>query len=252
LQSLPGLGRYTCNAVLSQAFDRRLPILEANSQRVLARLYDLRDDPRRGPTRAYLWGKAEELLPARRAGDFNQALMELGARVCLPTAPRCSICPAAAFCEARRRGVQGQIPPPRRPAEIVAVEEAALVVWKKRTVLLVQRPAAGQWAGLWEFPHGPKGPEESHEQAALRCLRDGTGIDAEVGQELMTLRHGITRYRITLTCFESRFRAGAFKSSFYTRGRWVKPEELAAYPVSAPQRRLAKALSSPARQRRFF
>jgi A/G-specific adenine glycosylase len=252
LQALPGLGRYTCNAILSQAFDRRLPILEANSQRVLARLYGVTGDPRRSPGRAYLWKKAQELLPTRRAGDFNQALMELGALVCLPASPRCSTCPLASSCEARQRGLQNQIPPPRRVANTVAVEEAALVVWKKRTVLLVQRPASGQWAGLWEFPHGPKEPEETHEQAALRCLRDRTGIDADVKQELMTLRHGITRFRITLTCFEATFRAGSFQSSFYVQSRWVRPEQLAAYPVSAPQRRLAKALAGPARQRRMF
>jgi A/G-specific adenine glycosylase len=252
LQTLPGLGRYTCNAVLSQAFDRRLPILEANSRRVLVRLYGVTGDPRQGPVRAHLWKKAQELLPTRRAGDFNQALMELGALVCLPAMPRCSACPLATCCEARQRRLQDQIPPVRRAARTVAVEEAALVVWKRRTVLLVQRPAAGQWAGLWEFPHGPKEPDESHEQAALRCLRDRTGIDAEVNLELMTLRHGITRYRITMTCFEATFRSGSFRSTSYAKARWVKPEELASYPVSAPQRRLAKALSGPVRQKHFF
>jgi A/G-specific adenine glycosylase len=252
LQALPGFGRYTRNAVLSQAFDRRLPILEANSQRVLARLYGVTDDPRRGPQRAYLWEKARRLLPMRRVGDFNQALMELGALVCLPVTPRCSACPIASCCEARQRGLQDQIPPVRRQAPIVAVEEAALVVWKKRRVLLVQRPTPGQWAGLWEFPHGPKEPAESLEEAALRCVRDRTGIDADVKHELMTIRHGITRYRITLTCFEATFRSGSFRSTCYANGRWVKPEELASYPVSAPQRRLAKALAGPSRQRQMF
>src|SRR6185312_6428707 len=87
LGRLPGFGRYTCNAVLSQAFDRRLPILEANSQRVLSRLFARREDPRQGPARRWLWQAAETLLPARRVGEFNQALMELGALVCTPTAP---------------------------------------------------------------------------------------------------------------------------------------------------------------------
>jgi len=82
LHGLPGLGRYTRNAVLSQAFDRRLPILEANSVRVLTRLFGRTGDPRRGPEQRWLWAAAEALLPSRRAGDFNQALMELGALVC--------------------------------------------------------------------------------------------------------------------------------------------------------------------------
>ena len=96
LAGLPGLGRYTRNAVLSQAFDRRLPILEANSRRVLARLFGRTGDPSRGPEQRWLWAAAEALLPARRAGDFNQALMELGRLVCTPAAPRCADCPLAA------------------------------------------------------------------------------------------------------------------------------------------------------------
>src|SRR5207244_1317196 len=89
LAGLPGLGRYTVGAVLSQAFDQRLPILEANSERVLCRVYGVKDDPRSGPARKFLWQKAEELLPRRRAGAFNQALMELGALICTPRNPQC-------------------------------------------------------------------------------------------------------------------------------------------------------------------
>ena len=110
LHGLPGLGRYTRNAVLSQAFDLRLPILEANSVRVLARLFGRTGDPRSGPEQRWLWAAAESLLPSRRVGDFNQALMELGALVCTPTAPRCGECPLAADCAARRLGLQAVIP----------------------------------------------------------------------------------------------------------------------------------------------
>ena len=86
--------------MLSQAFGRRLPILEANSQRVLSRLFGRAEDPRRNPARRWLWQAAEELLPARRSGAFNQALMELGALVCTPAAPRCPDCPLASRCAA--------------------------------------------------------------------------------------------------------------------------------------------------------
>jgi A/G-specific adenine glycosylase len=244
LQDLPGFGRYTCNAVLSQAFDRRLPILEANSQRVLARLLGCEDDPRQGRTRTYLWEKAEQLLPKRRVGDFNQAMMELGALVCTPTSPRCSTCPLATCCEAKASGTQDRIPPRRRQSDVTEVNEAAIIVWKKNRVLLVLRPAAGQWAGLWEFPRGPIRTGESPKRAALRWLRKSTNIEGAVPRELTTLRHGITRYRITLKCFDAEFASGRFRSSFYVRGRWLKPAELANYPVSAPQRRLVKTLAN--------
>jgi A/G-specific adenine glycosylase len=259
LRGLPGLGPYTTNAVLSQAFDRRLPILEANSQRVLSRLFGRAEDPRQGPARAWLWRAAEDLLPGRvgaahaaGAGDFNQALMELGALVCTPIAPRCTDCPLAQRCAAYRQGLQEAIPartPPPTPTE---VQESAVVVRRADKVLLVQRPAEGRWGGLWEFPHGPLRGGETHEEAARRVLAEVTGIEARLGPELLTVRHGITRFRVTLVCFEADFVAGTFHSPLYVRGAWLSPAALASYPVSSPQRRLAAALTATGRQQRLF
>jgi A/G-specific adenine glycosylase len=240
LRSLPGIGRYTAGAILSQAFERRVPILEANSQRVLCRLFGRRGDPRRGPARRWLWDAAEALLPVRRVGAFNQALMELGALVCTPAAPRCGECPIRDYCEAFRLGIQVKIP--ARPAahEAIGIEEAAVVVYHRRRVLLVQRPPQGRWAGLWEFPHAPLEAGESHAEAAARFLPQLTGIHADIGSELLTLRHSVTHHRIRLVCLEGQYRAGRFQSPFYRRGRWLRPTELPAFPVSAPQRKVAQ------------
>jgi A/G-specific adenine glycosylase len=252
LGALPGMGRYTLGAVLSQAFDRRLPVLEANSLRVLCRLFGRADDPRRGPAQRWLWRVAEDLLPLRRVGDFNQALMELGALVCTPTAPRCAECPLAADCVARRLGLQEAIPARAPPPKVTDVREAAVVVRRGPAVLLVQRPeSAPRWANLWEFPHSPLGDGETHERAALRLARE-SGLHVTLGAELLTLRHGVTRFRISMVCFEAAYVGGEFRSDFYPRGSWVAPARLAEYPVSAPQRRLAKALLAPGRQRTLF
>jgi A/G-specific adenine glycosylase len=250
-RALPGVGRYTAGAVLSQAFDRRLPVLEANTLRVLCRLLGLGGDPRSGPAQRRLWRAAEELLPARAAGHFNQALMELGALVCTPRSPDCAACPIAEFCAARRLGLQDQIPAKTEPPEPVAVREAAVVVRRGPNVLLVQRPTPGRWAGMWEFPHGALADGEAHEQAAARLLRELTGLEADLGDEFLTLKHSVTRFRITLVCFEASHRKGAFRPGFYPRGEWVKPEHIASYPVSVPQRKLAQALLAP-RQPRLF
>jgi A/G-specific adenine glycosylase len=252
LEGLPGLGRYTRNAVLSQAFDRRLPVLEANSQRVLSRLFGRADDPRRGPARRWLWAAAEALLPARRVGDFNQALMELGALVCTPAAPRCGECPLAECCAARRLGRPEEFPAREPPPESVAVREAAVVVRRGDRVLLVQRPAEGRWASMWEFPHGPVCDGESFDAAADRVAAELTGLEARRGPELLTVRHAVTRFQITLVCFEADYVGGAFRSAFYPRGEWLTPAELAARPVSAPQRRLARVLAEAGRERRLF
>jgi A/G-specific adenine glycosylase len=243
--ALPGVGRYTAGAVLSQAFDRRLPILEANSERVLCRLLGVGDDPRGGAVRRRLWEEAERLLPVRGSGQFNQALMELGALVCTPRAPDCPACPLAERCVARREGLQEELPRKAEPPPVVLVQEAAVVVRRGRKVFLAQRPGGGRWAGMWEFPHGPLTDGETHEQAATRLLSALTGLQGDLGAELLTVRHGVTRFRITMVCFEARHRRGAFRSDFYVAGAWVEPAQLSAYPVSAPQRRVARALLQP-------
>jgi A/G-specific adenine glycosylase len=252
LGDLPGMGRYTLGAVVSQAFDRRMPIVEANSERVLCRLFGRREDPHGGLMRRWLWATAEALLPARRAGEFNQALMELGALVCVPATPRCGACPLAEDCVARRLGLQVSIPPRAAARAPVDVQEVAVVVRRGRHVLLVQRPGEGRWAGLWEFPHGPLLPEETHEEAVPRVLSGLTGLRVRPGPELLTLRHSVTHHRITLVCFEACYRGGRFRSALYRQKAWVEPERLCDYPVSAPQRRLSQALVAPVRQKRLW
>ncbi len=248
LAGVPGMGEYTRNAVLSQAFDLRLPILEANSQRVLSRLFARDVDPKGGAARRWLWDAAEALLPAEGAGDFNQALMELGALVCTPAGPRCAGCPLSARCEAYRQGRQEEIPPRAARARPTPVNEVAVVVRRGGRVLLVRRPATGRWANMWEVPRGERGGGEGVEEAARRIA--GVGIGPCQG--LATIRHTVTRFAITLECVEAEWRSGEFEAGAYTEGRWVAPAELEAYPVSSPQRRLARLVADGPRQGRLF
>lgn len=251
LADLPGMGRYTRNAVLSQAFDLPLPILEANTQRLLSRLFGYEDDPRQGAANRRLWQIAGQILPIKRVGDFNQALMELGALVCTPSSPACTDCPLAPRCLAYKTGRQNEIPRKSDPPATTNVQESAVVIRREGKVLLVQRPATGRWAGLWEFPHGPVAEGESHEETALRHAR-GVGLEIDLGPELVTITHKITRYQITLVCFTAEFRSGEFASSHIPQAVWVEPDRLGDYPVSSPQRLLARQLTHPDRQRRLF
>lgn len=239
---LPGAGRYTAGAVLSQAFDQKLPILEANSRRVLARVLGLAEDVHKSPGLRRLWQAAEEFLPDRRAGDFNQALMELGALICTPAAPACDRCPLAVDCRARRFGLQDSIPRRPAPPAVVEVREVAVVIVKDGRALLAQRPGHGRWGGMWEFPHGELPADATPRRAAGRLAEALTGIRVENLRELPAVRHSVTRHRITMHCFLGRYRSGRFRSAFYVRGRWVEPARLHEYPVSVPQRRLAREL----------
>src|SRR5262249_39637255 len=160
------------------------------TQRLLCRFFGRAEDPTRAPLRPWLWKVAEEILPRKRVGEFNQALMELGSLICTPTSPRCGECPLRRKCVAHREGLQETIPFRPPPPRTVEVRESAIVLREGPRVLLVQRPASGRWANLWEFPHGELGAEETHEQAALRLLEELTGLGGRLGPEVMTIRHG--------------------------------------------------------------
>jgi len=247
---LPGVGRYILGAVLSQAFDRRLPVVEANTTRVLCRLFAQARDPKSAPVQAWLWETAAAQLPKRRVGDFNQALMELGALVCTPKRPECDRCPLAAECLARREGLQDRIP--RRPVQppVVEVREVCVAVRYRGRVLLARRPAGGRWANMWEFPRAALDGRETPDDGARRLLKS-LGVDAEPGVELMTIRYGVTRFRMTMVCLEVAAHAKAIRMDYHDEGRWVRPAELSAYPVSSPQRKLATALQRPIRRGLF-
>lgn len=138
--------------------------------------------------------------------------------------------------------MQEQIPQRPPSVTIEKIEEVAVVVYRRKKVLLVQRPASGRWANMWEFPHAPVKPGEKAASVAEGLLAGGAGMQATIGKEIMTLRHSITRYRITMACLTAKYRSGTFRSQIYQQGKWVELGELANYPVSAPQRRLIRAL----------
>lgn len=244
--NLPGVGQYILGAVLSQAFDRRLPIVEANSVRVLCRLFGQGLDPKLGSVRQWLWHAAEKLLPRRRVGDFNQALMELGALTCTPTNPRCTECPIAQHCIAKRNNLQNVIPLKTRKTPYVNRTEIALIVRRGRRVLFVQRPAHGRWSNMWEFPHVECPPGSPVQKVIDRFVTSMLGLKATIGSELMVIRHGVMRERITMHCLEANYRSGSFRSPFYIAGRWLLPNQFTELPVSSPHRKLV-ALANAAK-----
>src|SRR5262249_4472075 len=145
LRTLPGVGRYIAGAVLSFAYDRPAPVVEANIQRVLARLLAWNRELGASASQSRLWQAAGRLVPSRQAGRFNQALMELGAMGCTVGAPKCLLCPVAERCRARALGTQDTLPLKRpRPAPVEVAEACALVV-RDGKLLIVRRDQGGLW-----------------------------------------------------------------------------------------------------------
>jgi A/G-specific adenine glycosylase len=241
LQELPGIGRYTAGAIASIAFGRRAPILEANTIRLLSRLIAHRGDVSTQAGQRVLWQVAEEILPRENIAHFNQALMELGSLVCTPNQPRCSDCPLEKVCEARTLGLQESIPRPKAKKLITNVREAAVVVFKKDEVLLRRCGPAERWAGLWDFPRfavDAEGPLFAQDEL-IEKVRDLTRIHCSMPSLFRTIRHGVTRYRITLDCFQATYVAGKVSSREKTVIRWVPPRALNDYPLSSTGRRIA-------------
>ncbi len=174
LERLPGIGRYTAGAIASIAFGRDEPALDGNIRRVMARLFDLRLPARSPQGEKCLWERVEENLPPGRAGDYNQALMDLGATLCTPHAPACLLCPLAGLCQAQALGVQEERPvlQPRPPVPHFTV--TAAVLERAGQVLIARRPSSGLLGGLWEFPGGKQ--KEGEEPAGLPAARAARGI----------------------------------------------------------------------------
>lgn len=242
LQTLPGIGRYTAGAIASIAYNQRAPILEANTIRLFARLLAYPDDPTKSAGQKLLWGTAEEILPRANVAEFNQALMELGSLVCTPVNPCCDECPVVQHCEAFQAGLQNDIPKAAAKQKFTDLREAAVVIKKNSQVLVRQCGANERWAGLWDFPRfeiTSEGPLFVREELIAK-VREQTGITIEPGNLLTTIKHGVTRYRITLDCYAAKFKSGRLTTT--SNLRWIPPTELKELPLSTTGRKLANLI----------
>ncbi len=230
---LPGIGRYTAGAVLSIAFHKDFPVLDGNVMRVLARLYAIRKDISLPAVQKELWRLCESLLPKGRAGDFNQALMELGATVCLPKGPACGRCPLRWSCAAFHDQTQEQLPLKRKSARVPHHDIGAGVIWRHGKILISQRPLRGLLGGLWEFPGGKRESGEALPATVAREIKEELGINVAVGQKLATVRHAYSHLRITLHAHECQYRSGKVRALGVHAWRWVRPAELKQFAFPA-------------------
>jgi A/G-specific adenine glycosylase len=250
---LPGIGRYTAGAIASFAFDRPAPIVEANTLRLYCRLLAYEGDPRSAAGQRALWSLAEILVPGRSPGQFNQALMELGGTLCTPKNPDCPNCPVAGWCRAFALGRQAEVPRAAMRPAVSAVSETAVAVKKTGRWLMRQRPAGERWAGLWDFVRfaheidsdSPRGKRAGHFERGVRAdlarrVNEHSGVQVEIGDKFAELRHSVTRYRITLSCFSGTWRAGRPSHGF----RWISPASLGELPLSVTARRIARLLEA--------
>jgi len=236
--AIPGVGLYTASAVLSIAYGQPLPVVDGNVRRVLARAFALRGPRWRkdGP----FYNLAEELLDRDAPGDFNQALMELGATVCTPKLPACPACPLERGCLAHARGLEERLPEGRSRRTPVAVVVAAALVEQRGRMLLVRRPEGRLMGRMWELPQ--TGLESKGRMDLVRELRERHGLEIECGPLVARARHAITWRRISLVGYRARLRGRLPKDP--ERFRWTSPDEIAAIPMSSMTRKLLRSAGS--------
>lgn len=245
LLALPGIGPYTAAAIMSLAFSRDYPVIDANVERVFARLFDIPTPVKEAQNRLFIEKKSKGLLPSEQARNFNQALMELGALVCLPKAPLCGKCPIAYHCEALQQGTVNERPVLRRPAKSVSIVMATGLLIHSGKIFIQKRLADDVWANLWEFPGGRLLKGESPAEAVKREYREETGFEIEIVEDLGIVRHSYTIYRVTLHCFRCRLlsKTTTPKLTAAQEYRWAVWEELAAgFAFPAGHRKLIERL----------
>ncbi len=239
---LKGFGAYTAASVASLAFGEDCAAVDGNVMRVLARVYAIESDIRKTAAKREFQRIADALVPQGRAGQFNEALMELGAIVCKPKNPLCAVCPIRCDCRAFAEGRMNELPRKSPKAEIPHHQIAIGVVHKNGKVLIALRPSEGLLGNLWEFPGGKLKRQESLEECCQRETLEEAGLEVEVGKRFSLVEHSFTHFRITLHAFHCRYVRGNASPKSSQKIRWVKITELDEYAFPKANKKVIEDL----------
>lgn len=210
IRELPGIGRYTANAIATFAFDQPVPIIEANTARLLARFFNITEPIDSTAGREKLWTSAAQLVPKRRASVYNSALMDIGALVCLPRQPKCRICPVKTFCRAPNPEI---LPIKKAPSKTISLIENHALIVKQNQILLEQ--SARRWRGMWTLPR----------------------TESTTARAIHLSIFPFTNHRITLRVF-----AEPPRQIDPQKQRWFSKSALESIPIPSPHRRALATL----------
>jgi A/G-specific adenine glycosylase len=246
LRKLPGIGRYTLGAVASIAFGMDVSALDGNIKRVYARIFDVMQPVDSPAGEKLLWGLADTNLPKGQAGDYNQALMDLGAMICVPKNPRCLICPVMELCEARQKGVQDRRPVKTPKKDVPHYIHVAGVIIQRGKVLLAQRPSTGLLGGMWEFPNGRVAGDPARELP--HALKTGYNLRLRTirkpnAESLGIVQHGYSHFSVTTHVFRCELASMPKASNL----KWIPLKDLDTYPMGKIDRQIAKMIVSSLR-----
>lgn len=253
ITSLKGIGPYTAAALLSIIFNKPYAVVDGNVLRVLTRLYGIKNDIRAGGTKREIQELASELIPDTQPGEFNQAVMELGATVCKPRKPACHLCPLSVECVAYNQ-VETEIIPYKSPAKKVPHHQIAvgLIVNNRNQLLIALRPDKAMLGGLWEFAGGKKEEGESLEETVQRELREELGVEVDVFDKFRQLNHAYSHFKITMHAFWCKITAGIPAPHSSQEVKWVSLDEIDQYPFPKANKTLIGQLREESDLTRFI
>jgi A/G-specific adenine glycosylase len=242
----PGIGHSTAADILSVAFGQAIAAMDGNIKRVLARLFNITDMLDSPEFISTCQSQLANLLPTGRAGDFNQAMMDLGATICLPNNANCPECPLRTKCTAYKKGVQNNLPVKKMRKEIPHFFVTAGVIMDEKNqpgrVLLAKRPVNGLLGGLWEYPGGKMNPGESLEECLNRELAEELGIQIDIGRNIGIYKHAYTHFRVTLNAFFCQINQGTPTPLSADEITWAAFDELKNYPMGKLDRMISISL----------
>lgn len=251
--SLPGIGRSTAGAIATISLGQKYPILDGNVKRVLCRYFCIEEDPKKKEIEEQLWDYSEKLLPRKGADDYTQAVMDLGATLCTPAAPRCALCPVRNQCKAWEKGVQEKLPIKGAGKSIPQRDYVAGVVFRKEKVLIRRRPAKGLLGGLWEFPGGRvdlDGKTGGFEKKIKGTLQKEIPWTVDQWTPWGKIKHTFTHFKMILHVFSGRIEEPIGKNT--EEKKWVGLEELSDYPFSSAHQKILSKLKQSDEQPGLF
>ena len=243
LQKLAGIGEYTAAAIASVAFELPHAVVDGNVYRVLARLFEISLPINQSSSSKTFELLAQELLSQSNPGDYNQAIMELGALVCTPKKPNCQHCPVSDSCRSYQVGSVDQYPVKIKPKSRPEYQIAIAVIVKKDRVLITKRKNEGLLGGLWEFPGGKIEIGETAQEACVREAKEEVNLNVEVYEPIKTLSHGYTHFKVNLSVFLCRYISGRVKLNSPVDHQWVKISQIDRYPFPAANKKFIPELN---------
>ncbi len=248
LQKLPGIGTYSAAAIASLAFNEDAAVVDGNVIRVLSRLFAFGGDTKDAAGKKKMQAWADELLVEGRAGEYNEAMMELGALVCVPVAPKCADCPLQSVCAAFAKGEPDRWPVMKKKKKVPHITVgAAATINRKGEVMIAQRLEGDMLGGLWEFPGGKLEPGETIEECVVRELKEELGINIEVGKKLITVKHAYSHFTMTMHVYFTKIISGRPRLIHCADYKWVEISDLRRFAYSKADLQVVDALQNASR-----